>query len=189
MKERITEASIALFEQKGFSATSIQDIADAVGATKGTFYYYFKSKEQLLMDIHLEYISELLRRQEAILGDERLSNRGKLHAVIELLILDIGKNGPSGRVFFREIRHLAKENVRMITEERDRFRLNIEAIIRNGMESGEFKDGLRADMVAFAVLGISNYSYNWFHPEGEVKPAELAALYSDLVLDGIRTRN
>ncbi len=51
MKEKIIEKAIELFEKKGFSTTSIQDIVDELGVTKGSFYYYFSSKEQLLMDI------------------------------------------------------------------------------------------------------------------------------------------
>ncbi|SDE63817.1 transcriptional regulator, TetR family [Bhargavaea beijingensis] len=188
MKEKITEASISLFEQKGFSTTTIQDIADSIGATKGTFYYYFKSKEQLLKEIHLEYIIDLLKRQEAIVNDST-SNKEKLHAVIEMLIGDIRKNGPRGRVFFREIRHLAEENIRIIKKERDRYRLNIESIIRSGIAAGEFKPNLRSDMVAFAVLGMANYSYNWFQPDGEVEPSELAAIYTSLVLGGIVKEN
>ena len=60
VKEKITAQSIRLFEKKGFTETSIQDIVDSLGVTKGTFYYYFSSKEELLMDIHLGYIDELL---------------------------------------------------------------------------------------------------------------------------------
>ena len=47
MKGKITQVSIQLFEQKDFSETSIQDICDGPGVTKGTFYYYFTSKEEL----------------------------------------------------------------------------------------------------------------------------------------------
>ena len=46
MKQKIKNTSISLFEQKGFAETSIQDIVDSLGVTKGTFYYYFASKEE-----------------------------------------------------------------------------------------------------------------------------------------------
>lgn len=189
MKEKIIRASITLFEQRGFSSTSVQDIVDLIGATKGTFYYYFKSKEQLLMDIHREYISDLLRRQEVILENGDWSSGQKLSAMVDMLISDIRKNGPSARVFFRDIRHLSEKNIRIITEDRDRFRLNFEEIIRKGAESGEFRKDIRPDMAAFGILGLANYSYNWFDPEGEVNPEELAAIYSVMILEGIVARN
>src|SRR5690625_5195889 len=107
MKRKLTKKSIELFERKGFTQTSIQDIVDELQVTKGTFYYYFSSKEQLLMDIHLDYITNLLKSQEQIIENKTMLNGDKLGEIIQLLIFDIKEKGPSGRVFFREIRHLA----------------------------------------------------------------------------------
>lgn len=188
MKTKITQASVLLFEEKGFSDTSIQDIVEAIGVTKGTFYYYFNSKEQLLMEIHLEYISDLLKRQQTILESDHLSGREKLEAIIALLIHDIQHNGPSGRVFFREMRHLVEENVDTIEKQRDLFRLNIEQLITDSIEAGEFRKDLRADIVAFGVLGIANYSYNWFNPKGNMSADELIELFSSMLLEGIIPR-
>lgn len=184
MKEKITEQSIQLFEEKGFSHTSIQDIADALNVTKGTFYYYFSSKEQLLMDIHLEYIDHLLKRQQIIL-ENTTTNEQKLIKIITMLIEDIKAKGSSGRVFFREIRHLNNKNITLIKKKRNEFRLNIEAVIQNGISEGEFKKDLRADMIAFGVLGVTNYSYNWFTPDGDVTPNELATIFSEMIINGI----
>src|SRR5690625_5450945 len=81
MKEKITETSILLFGKKGFSQTSIQDIVTELDVTKGTFYYYFPSKEQLLMDIHQDYITNLIERQELIVNDHTYSQQEKLTAI------------------------------------------------------------------------------------------------------------
>lgn len=69
---------------------------------------------------------------------------------------------------------------------RKNFRLNIEKIIQSGIDAGEFQSDLRADMIAFGVLGITNYSYNWFQADGELTSKELANLYAGMVLNGIR---
>lgn len=185
MKQKIMQTSIQLFEAKGFSQTSINDIVYALDVTKGTFYYYFKSKEQLLMDIHQQYINHMLERQETLIKDEKLSNKEKLVEMITILIDDIKDKGSSGRVFFREIRHLNEENFIQVKEKRKKFRLNIEKIIQNGISAGEFKEELRADMIAFGVLGITNYSYNWFKSDGELTSKMLANIYADMVLTGI----
>ena len=92
MKEELTKQSIKLFERKGFSSTSVQDIVDSSSVTKGTFYYYFTSKESLLMDIHLRYMDDLLNRQKRIL-DSNESCRNQLVKIIELLINDIQAQG------------------------------------------------------------------------------------------------
>ncbi|SES64035.1 regulatory protein, tetR family [Salinibacillus kushneri] len=110
MKEQITHQAILLFGERGFSKTSIQDIVDALGVTKGTFYYYFTSKEQLLMEIHREYIYNLLERQKRIIDKGGLTQKEKIIGIIRLLITDIADKGPRARVFFREMRHLTNEN-------------------------------------------------------------------------------
>lgn len=184
MKAKIKQQSISLFEQKGFSETSIQDIVEALGVTKGTFYYYFPSKEQLLMDIHSNYIDDLLERQKAI-RKTAAGNREKLQAMVELLIGDIQDHGPSGRVFFREMRHLTPENSQKVKRKREQFRLNIEELISEGIKAGEFRSELPPDMVAFAVLGVTNWSYQWFNPNGGITSKKLAEIYSDMILKGI----
>lgn len=185
MKKKITKESIALFEKKGFSQTSIQDIVNVLGVTKGTFYYYFSSKEQLLMDIHDEYITDLLERQKVILENVTLSNKEKINEIIALLVNDIKDKGRSGRVFFREVRHLINENLDTIKEKRELFRLNIQHIFEAGVKNGEFRSDLNVEMVAFGVLGLTNYSYNWFNPNGEITPEELIDIFVQMILYGI----
>lgn len=184
MKKEIKQQSILLFEGKGFSETSIQDIVEALGVTKGTFYYYFSSKEQLLMDIHLSYIDDLLEHQKKI-QQTQLGNREKLTQLVALLITDIVNHGPSGKVFFREMRHLCEENAVEVKRKREQFRKNLESILREGVVKQEFRQDIEPEIVAFAILGITNWSYQWFNPSGEISAEHLADIYSDLVLNGI----
>ena len=91
MKEEIVKQSIKHFHRKGFSQTSIQDIVDSLGVTKGTFYYYFPSKEDLLMEINLRYIEDILNKQAAIIKDKTKDAKTKVIDVITMLITSIDK--------------------------------------------------------------------------------------------------
>lgn len=185
MKRKISHTSIELFERKGFTQTSIQDIVDELEVTKGTFYYYYTSKEQLLMDIHLEYIDELLAKQTKIIEEASTSNKKKIVQLISQLIEDISSKGPHGRVFFREIRHLANDNISIVKEKRNQVRFNIENVIQAGIEAGEFKADLQADVVSFAVLSLTNYSYQWFDPKGKIDSESLVEIYTNILFEGI----
>lgn len=187
MKEQLTKQSIKLFERKGFSSTSVQDIVDASSVTKGTFYYYFTSKESLLMDIHLRYIDDLLNRQKRIL-DSSETCRNQLVKIIELLINDIQAQGSNVRVYIREMRHLTPENFVIIKKKRRMFHSVIEEIICNGIEKNEFRDSLNPKITTFAILGVTNWSYEWFNPEGDVSSEELAVMYMDFILHGIDSK-
>jgi len=186
VKEKITEEAIRLFEKKGFSETSIQDIVDAIGVTKGTFYYYFSSKEELLMDIHLGYINELLVRQEHILQNESTSCKDKLAGIVNMLLTDIKTRGSAAKIFFREMKNLSQERLGMILPKRDQFRYNLEELIKKGMNIGEFKPDLNPAIIAFGILGAVNWSYYWFDPEGSVSDHEVAEIYVDMILKGIQ---
>lgn len=185
MKRKITHKSIELFERNGFTQTSIQDIVDELDVTKGTFYYYYTSKEQLLMDIHLEYIDELLARQEEIIHCSKSTNKEKIVQLITHLIDDIENNGPRGRVFFREIRHLSEDNIAIVKEKRNQVRLNIEQVIENGIKEEEFASDLHADITSFAIMSLTNYSYQWFNPKGNINSEKLVELYTNILFEGI----
>ena len=185
MRGRIIKESIDLFDKKGFSKTSIQDIVDTIGVTKGTFYYYFKSKQELLMDIHLNYIKELLAEQAVILNDEYLSSKVKINKLIHLIIRNIKIHGKSARVFNREFKHLSEKQLKLINDYRKEFRINLEQLFSEGINKGEFRDDLRIDIVIFGILGMVNRSYQWYNPDGEVSEDELVSIYMELILNGI----
>jgi TetR/AcrR family transcriptional regulator, cholesterol catabolism regulator len=136
------------------------------------------------MEIYSTYIADLIERQQQII-QQPLTNQEKLKAIIALLIYDIKDKGTNGRVFFREMRHLIIENMDSMKQKRKQFRWNIETIVRNGVKSGEFRNDLRVDMVTFGILGLTNYSYNWFDPDGEVTADELIRVYRKIFLQWI----
>lgn len=187
MKDLMMERSIQLFAQKGFKETSIQDIVNELNVTKGTFYYYFKSKQELLMDIHLQYIERLIENQETILADKTTSYPEKLHSIIFKLVHDIEKEGLRAKVFFREMRHLSEEHLEQIIPKRDRFKENVQEIIEKGMEAGQFRSDLPSDIVTLGILGMTNWSYFWFQTDGEKSDREVAAIFCKMLMKGIQS--
>ncbi len=80
----IIEAAIKLFAKKGFSATSIQEIASESGISKGAFYLHFKSKESLLLAI-LNYYFEEIKKNVLAIEQEELSARDKFSRQLTVL--------------------------------------------------------------------------------------------------------
>ncbi|MCP3031669.1 TetR/AcrR family transcriptional regulator [Halobacillus sp. A1] len=188
MRQKLIHSGIHLFDRKGFTETSIEDITNELQVTKGTFYYYFKSKQELLRDIHLGYIEFLLKTQEDILNDPSKDSRAKLRATIFMLIHSIQNQKKSARIFFREMRNLAPEYLEQNMEKRDLFRRNVQKIVEEGIREGYFQENLNADMITRGILGVTNWSYYWFHPEGEVSDEQLTDIYLEMILNGINKK-
>lgn len=184
MKEMISSHGIQLFEQKGFSETSIQDITNSVGVTKGTFYYYYASKENLLMDIHLQYICDLLEKQRAILQTIK-GFRRQLSEIVALIVYDMNFRRAHGRVYLREMRNLTAEHAETIKRKREEFRLNVRQVIADGIQAKEFQKHVEPGITSLAILGMTNWSYQWFNPDGELSVEVLADQYIDIILHGI----
>ncbi|WP_251551859.1 TetR/AcrR family transcriptional regulator [Neobacillus muris] len=185
MKDKIMESGILLFDQNGFKSTSIQDIVQLLGVTKGTFYYYFSSKEELLKQIHLQYIEGLIEQQEEILKNPSFDFPRKLYEIVFMLIRNIKTKRPSARIFTREMRHLSEVNIKELKEKRNEFRRNTQKLIEQGIDQGEIKKGIRPDILTMGILGITNWSYYWYNPYGEVPEEKVVEIFLDLILNGI----
>lgn len=77
-KRQILDAAIKCFSQKGYHATSIQDIADTLGIAKGSLYFYFKSKQDLFTSVFSYLIDQMLQNLRSISEDPTLTPHGKL---------------------------------------------------------------------------------------------------------------
>ncbi|MCA1021174.1 TetR/AcrR family transcriptional regulator [Halobacillus litoralis] len=185
MKQEIIQTSIHLFDKKGFTETSLQEIVEEIGVTKGTFYYYFKNKQELLTDIHLDFIEFLLGNQQKILNDTKQNSKEKLRSMIFMVLDSIKYRKKSARIFFREIRNLGPDYLEQIVEKRDQFRVNLQQLVEEGIEKGDFQSNLDPNMVTRGILGMTNWSYYWFDPDREVSAEELTNIYLSMILNGI----
>lgn len=189
LKERIIQKGSDLFQVKGFTQTSIQDIVETLDVTKGTFYYYFTSKEELLMEINLRYINDVLEKQVAIMGNHETDARTKIKEVMTMLIKNIDKQGANAKIFFRELNNLNEKHLKIMIGKRKEFYLNLQTIVENGIASGELRPDLRPDIVTFGILGVCNWSYHWFDPQGELTDVQVAHIFADMILNGLEVKN
>jgi AcrR family transcriptional regulator len=182
-KEReILEAAVALFRDKGYHATSMQDIADAVGLQKGSLYHYIAGKEELLFRIAFETISHYNRLLETILASslpaaEKLRRAVRAHVFMQTH--DVGTV-----TLLRDSGALRPEQREIIHGLTRRYAELVEALIGHGIADGDFR-ALDAKMAAFAILGACNWIHRWYAPNGRLRPDEIAGHFADFFLNGI----
>ncbi|MCL6633833.1 MAG: TetR/AcrR family transcriptional regulator [Alicyclobacillus herbarius] len=182
-QKEIALAAVKLFEQKGYHATSVQDIADEVGLQKGSLYHYIHSKEDLLLQIAHQAITDFNQRLEQVLNSE-MSAREKLVQAIENHLTVSISNLQTTTVLLREAFSLGEPQHRVIQDLTDRY-LNLwTQILIDGKESGEFTVE-EPKITALALLGACNWVYRWYRPEGALDAKEITKVFGDLFLHGL----
>lgn len=81
-KQELLDAALDLFYSKGYDNTSINDILEKVGISKGTFYYYFNSKDELLDGIAFQLADKILKMMEEIIDDKSLNSLEKFNKIM-----------------------------------------------------------------------------------------------------------
>lgn len=181
----IALAAVKLFEKKGYHATSVQDIADEVGLQKGSLYHYIHSKEDLLLQIAHQAITDFNQRLEAILSSD-LPAKDKLLQAIENHLSVSTANIETTTVLLREAFSLGENQHQMIQDLTDRYVNLWTAILVEGKESGEF-EVTQPKITALAVLGACNWVYRWYRTSGRLGAKEISSIFSGLFLDGLLT--
>lgn len=183
-QSEILEAAARVFHEKGYESTSIQDIADSVGILKGSLYYYITSKEDLLYEIiqgvHVEGMKNLERI--AALDGTPLQ---KIRAFVVVHFTHNAENLVRMGVFFKDFRSLNGERREVIVEERDMYDSYLRDLIREGQKDGSVCPDLDAKLCAITILGMLNWIYQWYKPEGPMSAVEIANVYGDFVVAGL----
>ena len=172
-----------LAAERGFHGTSTVELCDANGLGKGALYYYISSKEELLAAIHDRVMDEVMA------GADRVAATGgspthQLKAHGEALIDVITRYPHHVWVFLHEFPALTGDNARQFRARRRAYEDRIEAVLRGGVETGEFAP-MDPALTARAWLGMHNYTYLWLDPRGSISPAEVAARFAEVFVSGI----
>jgi AcrR family transcriptional regulator len=181
----IFAAAVRIFRQKGYHAASMQDLADAVGLQKASLYYYVTSKEDLLLSIY-ERLTGAFTKKLAELVAAPLSPREKLRRAVETHVVALGEQLELFTVYLNEQKFLNGRPRTRIRAEVERHAELLESILKEGILEGEFRD-CNVKITARAIIGMCNWIYQWYSPEGKLTPLEIAVIFGDLVLDGVRT--
>lgn len=179
----IALAAVKLFEEKGYHATSVQDIADEVGLQKGSLYHYIHSKEDLLHQIAHQAISEFNERLEKILASDVPAQQKLTKAIENHLTVSIS-NLQTTTVLLREAFSLGEHQHQVIQDLTDKYVYLWTKILEEGQANGEFEVP-QPKLAALALLGACNWVYRWYKTSGKLSAEDVSKVFSDLFLNGL----
>lgn len=150
-KRKIFEASMKLFAEKGYDATSIEEITANVGVAKGTLYYHFTSKEEIFYFLVEEGIK--LMQNSIDIKTSKLNNYiDKLKAIVLIQIKVVVKYENLITILLSQFWGKEERNQKC-KEQVYNYISKIEEIVKEGIEKGEIKEG-NAEAIASEIYGL-----------------------------------
>ncbi len=180
-REEILSEAAKLFRRKGYSGTSMQDIASEVGILKGSIYYHFKSKDEIFREVLLRGISPILKKAEFTLNS-KLPPRETLKELIRDHVNYILNNDYSLVIFAQEKEKISEKQTRDYVLSRNRYEKIFKEVLANGIKQGDFPD-VDVSLTVLAILGMCNSIIQWYNPAGPKTSSEIADQMVNLIVD------
>jgi AcrR family transcriptional regulator len=182
----VLDEAARLFHERGYMGTSMDDIADAVGLTKGTLYHHFPSKAVILGEIYEEAVEFVLANTPSL--DDEDSATSAVRSIIRAIVELIGEHRYHVTVFYQEMRWveewLPAKDARAIRKKIRDYIDGVERVIQRGIDNGEFRD-TDVSVAAYGLIGMSSWTYQWFEPTKRLSADEISEIFSEIFLRGL----
>lgn len=170
-REEIFVAAADIFWDKGYHATSMNDVADAMGLRKASLYHHVKNKETLLYEMSVSSMHHIIDAAvSATSPDPEAHLREIILRHVEALLADRSRHATA----LVELRSLPPEQRQHVTDLRSRYDRLIDEAVRGVQASTGRWPEVPTRLVRLALLGMLNWTVFWFSPDGPDTPEHIA---------------
>jgi TetR/AcrR family transcriptional regulator, fatty acid metabolism regulator protein len=187
-RARILDAAIKVFAGRGFHSATVAEIAKGAGVADGTIYLYFKGKDDLLLRLFDEKMTELLAEARAELAKEK-SAPDRLQRFIQLHLALVERNPDLASVLIVELRQSAQ-----FLKSADRAKLSayvdlIAEVVSDGQENGELERNISPAVVKRAIFGaLDELALSWLLSGRRTSLKKTAAEVAGWLVRGLKAR-
>ncbi|WP_026416333.1 TetR/AcrR family transcriptional regulator [Actinomadura oligospora] len=175
-----------VFASKGYSATTIRQVADAAGILGGSLYYHFDSKESMADEILSTFLDDMWAAYDRVL-DAGLGARETLEALVVESFRSIDRHRPAVVVYQNESKHLAtSERFAYLLDSHRRFERMWTDLLERGVAEGAFRADLDRGLVYRFIRDTVWVAANWYQRGGRLSAEDIAKQYLAMVLEGIQ---
>ncbi|HEX5788816.1 MAG TPA: TetR/AcrR family transcriptional regulator [Woeseiaceae bacterium] len=182
-KELAVKAAAAEFAARGYHGASTGEIAARLGVKQGSLYYYFKSKEDALLEVCLYGIRDYARRMEHIAANDQ-PFEAKLLAIISSHLSSYRSTNEALKVYNDERLYLSPDKRRQLKELGSTYREHLEGVIEAAITDGVLREDVDSHFAAQAVIGICNAWGDHIVRNPDLDIFELTQKCTDLLLRG-----
>ena len=182
-QKQLYDASARLFASQGYHATSLRELAEALGLNKSSLYHYFDSKQQLLYQLLDDYISEALAEIQSLCAGER-DPEEKLADFMRYYTRFYARDLDRLALLVNEVDNLEPRYRKVLEKKERRYLAALTDILEQLREQGRLKD-VPSTVAAFAFFGMVHYTFRWYRPRGKVSPEELSEMFWEIFGSGV----
>ena len=182
-RREILHAAARVFRRRGIAAAGMRDIAEEAGLSPGNLYYYFDSKDELLLYCQERTLEHMLAAVDAAKVGARSSAeqlRAVLRAHVHALLDEL-----EGATAHLELDSLPPPLRAPMIRKRDKYERALRSLVTQGVARGEFAR-CDAALVTRAMLGAVNWTARWFRPDGPQSADAVAEAIADYLVKGLR---
>lgn len=176
------QAAIVLFTRKGYDATSIDDIAKSLGATKSAVYHHVTSKEELLSEALDEALEELEATVDAATTAQGPASK-RLRDVVRRSVEVLVDHQDAVTLLLR-VRGNSETEIAALHRRRNIDR-RLAELVRQAVDEGALRSDLDPDLVSRLLFGMVNSLVEWYRAGGELSTVELADTLAALAFEGL----
>ncbi len=182
-REQILQAARDTFHTKGYGQTSVRDLAEAVGMSIAGMYHYFSAKDEILFAILEASVDRLLAEQKAARNSAE-TPEARLRAMLAATVRVVVEQRAAIRILIDNADRLPPERREIIRAKQHESALMARAELERLQAAGKLRD-VNLNVATFALNGMANWIYYWYHPDGAVNPEVLAEQFAAIFFHGI----
>jgi len=182
-KQLIYEAAARLFRDKGYSATSMRDLAKAVNLKASSLYNHIQSKEEILQGICFENARKFLSGMTEV-ENQDTGIPDKVRALIRLHITIATEDVTSVTAFNDEWRHLSEPRLTEFMQLRKDYERRFKSIIEKGIKTGVFRS-LDPSILLYTLFSSVRWVYDWYQPGKSINEEKLVTEITEFLMKGM----
>jgi TetR/AcrR family transcriptional regulator, cholesterol catabolism regulator len=185
-RQKIVETARRLFREEGYRGTTLDKVAAELGVTRAALYYWVRSKEALLCEIHEEALDLLVMNFRSVEMQD-MPPADKLRHAIRNHVLVVATNLEAVAVFFQDEAALPEALARRIADRKRDYDHRIQGLVKAAQQEGTIRSDVEPLVVVMSLMGMCNWLYHWYRPGGRVKPEKLADEVVKIAMEGLAT--
>lgn len=181
-RDLILQRAAELFAQRGYPATSMNEVAQACGLSKPTIYHYFRDKYALLLEICDAHVSRL----QAVVSqvqDLNLQPEERLRSLISQFVREYANAQHAHRVLTEDVRFLQEEDQANVLDKERAVVAGFSETVAQIKPDAD-KAGL-SKALTMLLFGMMNWMFTWLKPDGALDHEAMAPIVADLFMGGI----